>query len=119
MSGDSSFATCLTSSNPTVAAAPPVMVAVDAESHSNGTSTPCTFLPSLRTYLMWIRLIVTSLLLVGCVSEPGGPGSFSTRRSWALPTSLNTVGHGLSVVQGAGVVMFVITSDNRLATSVV
>src|SRR5262249_56626309 len=47
-----------------------------------------------------------------------GPGSFSTTRSVALPTSLNTVGQGLAELHGAGDVTFVMTSDNRLETNV-
>src|SRR6185295_7898082 len=66
-----------------------------------------------------MRVIVTSLLLLGNVDEPGGPTSLGASRSWALPTSLKTVGHGLSGAHGAGVVTFVITSDVRLLTSVV
>src|SRR4051794_29943591 len=88
-------------------------VPVVAESNSYGTSRPCVFRPSARLYLMCTRVIVTSLLLDGTDGEPTGPMSLGTSLSVAWPGSLNTVGHGLSVVQGAGVVMFVITSDSR------
>src|SRR5262245_62210099 len=64
-SGDSSFATCLTSSNPIVAVPLGGTVTVDEASHSYGTSRPCVLRPSERTYLMWMRVIVTALFDVG------------------------------------------------------
>src|SRR5262245_24050345 len=66
-----------------------------------------------------MRVIVTAFRLDGCAGFAGDPGSFSTMRSVALPTSLKTVGHGLVVLHGGGVVTLVITSDVRLLTSVV
>src|SRR4051812_44417905 len=106
-SGDSCFATFLTSSNPTDAFAAPI-VAVTAASKPYGTSTPGVLWPSAREYSTRTRESVTSLLAVGA-SPAVAPRSFKAIRSVAVPLSPKIVGQGESVVHGGGVVTLVTT----------
>src|SRR6185369_16751199 len=112
MSGDSCFAALLTSSKSNVRELPAPIVPVTAPSKAYGTSTPAVLRPSARTYSTCTRLIVTSLFVVG---ERGAvaPGSLSGARSVTLPLSSKTVGQGVALVHGSGVVTFVTTSDVR------
>src|SRR5438046_9107184 len=109
-SGDSCFATFLTSSKPSVSDPPAVMVPVAAPSNGYGTSTPGVFRPSARVYSTWYRVMVTSLLVVGASPVT----SLSGARRVTDPLSPKMVGHGLAEEPGGGAITRVIRSEIRL-----
>ena len=110
-SGDSCFATFLTRSKPSVSDPPAGMVPVAAPSNEYGTSAPGVFRPSARVYSTWYRVMVTSLLVVGATPLTT---FLSGARRTTDPVSPKIVGHGAAVVQGAGEVTLVITSETRI-----
>src|SRR5262249_19106332 len=102
---------------PVVKVPPAATVPVIPPSNAYGTSTPCTFRPSVRMYSTWYWVIVTSLFVVGC-SGVVLPISFNGARSITCPLSPKIVGHGLVGEHGNGCVTLVITSETRLLDGV-